>query len=268
MMLSFTACGTKAEATWQEHYDLGLKYVNEAKYEEAILAFNKALEIDPKPAPVYIALAEVYVRQENYTAAQETLDKAITEIGETEELLAEKENLNDKQTPQNNNISGEGEAPQPSAPASSAEEVPGVVRTERNDDGDGSYRIKGYDSQGYLICKYWYNADGSLGDYNIYVNDISGRVIKETWYALKYGEIHTFEYLYTDGSPVVTMKCSVEAEGETGYTALTHTMANPSNKVSIDGWSFGGDINSFHEEDIDYNWTSFDCENGVITRRD
>jgi len=80
LVLSFTACGDKAGAGWQEHYDLGIKYVNEEKYEEAVLAFLKALEIDPTQQAVYIALAEVYARQGNYTAAQEILDKAIAEM--------------------------------------------------------------------------------------------------------------------------------------------------------------------------------------------
>ena len=181
MVLSFTACGTKAEATWQEHYDLGLKYVNEAKYDEAILAFTKALEIDPKQAPVYIALAEVYVRQENYTAAQETLDKAIAEIGQTDELLAEKENLNDKQTPQNN-TGAEGGIPPQAGPFPSADAVPGVVRTDRDDSDDGGYWIFGYNAEGYEICTYSYNADGSLDWYVINTYDANGNSIREDGY--------------------------------------------------------------------------------------
>ena len=93
MMLSFVGCGQKAVAGWQEQYDLGIKYVNEAKYEEAILAFTKALEIDPKQQPVYIAMADVYIRQGDYTAAQETLAKAETETGTSAELTQTKEKL-------------------------------------------------------------------------------------------------------------------------------------------------------------------------------
>ena len=178
MILSFTACGTKAEAGWKEQYDLGIKYVNEAKYDEAILAFTKALEIDPKQAPVYISLAEVYVRQENYTAAQETLDKAITEIGQTDELLAEKDKLNDKQIPQNNN-SGEGGIPPQYYPVFSADAVPGVVKTEGNDYNNDIY---GYDSVGRLICHYYYNTDGSLGCYYIYTYDANDNRIREDQY--------------------------------------------------------------------------------------
>ena len=195
MVLSFTACGTKAEATWQEHYDLGLKYVNEAKYEEAILAFTKALEIDPKQAPVYIALAEVYVRQENYTAAQETLDKAITEIGETEELRAEKAKLTDGQLPQNNkgdtprsHVPAPGGIPPQNSPASSADAVPGVVSTARSERGEGAYSILGIDAEGNTICQYDYNSDGSLEICVIYTYDTNGNEIR-------------IDHYYSDGSP-------------------------------------------------------------------
>ena len=138
MMLSFTACGTKAEATWQEHYDIGIKYVNEAKYEEAILSFTKALEIDPKQAPVYIALAEVYVQQENYTAAAETLDKAIAEIGRTDELTAAKDKI------------------------PSGTDYPGAVREDRHDLDDGRYFINYYDEEGNCILTIFHDVDGTV----------------------------------------------------------------------------------------------------------
>ena len=59
LMVTSAGC-SNAEARWQEQYDLGIKFVNEAKYEEAILSFTKALEIDPKQPVVYIRLADAY----------------------------------------------------------------------------------------------------------------------------------------------------------------------------------------------------------------
>ena len=44
-----TACGKKAP-TWQEQYDLGIRYLSEGNYQEAILAFTAAISIDPKVA--------------------------------------------------------------------------------------------------------------------------------------------------------------------------------------------------------------------------
>ena len=46
--------------TWQEQYDLGMRYLNESNYEEAILAFTQAIEIDPKNVEGYLGRAEAY----------------------------------------------------------------------------------------------------------------------------------------------------------------------------------------------------------------
>lgn len=45
---SSEADGQPSPASWQEQYDLGVRYLSEGNYEEAILAFTAAIEIDPK----------------------------------------------------------------------------------------------------------------------------------------------------------------------------------------------------------------------------
>ncbi len=66
LALTLCACGTSpsqivADApTWQEQYDLGVRYLSEGNYEEAIIAFSAAIEIDPKRAEGYMRLAEAY----------------------------------------------------------------------------------------------------------------------------------------------------------------------------------------------------------------
>lgn len=55
-------CACKStEAKWQERYDLGMKYVSEGNYEEAIIAFAAAIEIDPNNADAYIGRADAYM---------------------------------------------------------------------------------------------------------------------------------------------------------------------------------------------------------------
>lgn len=51
LIAGLCACGAK---TWQKQYDLGMRYLTEGSYEEAILAFTAAIEIDPKNADAYI----------------------------------------------------------------------------------------------------------------------------------------------------------------------------------------------------------------------
>ena len=54
------ACGKSTLEKWQEQYDLGMRYLEEQNYEEAIVAFTAAIEIDPQNADAYFALADVY----------------------------------------------------------------------------------------------------------------------------------------------------------------------------------------------------------------
>ena len=58
LTLGLCACGDNS-AKWQEQYDLGQKYLTEGNYEEAILAFTAAIEIDPKRPEAYLSLAQV-----------------------------------------------------------------------------------------------------------------------------------------------------------------------------------------------------------------
>ena len=60
LTFSLSSCGEKAP-TWQEQYDLGQKYLTEGNYEEAILAFTAAIEIDPKRAPAYVGRGDAYM---------------------------------------------------------------------------------------------------------------------------------------------------------------------------------------------------------------
>lgn len=78
--LSMVACGEKAPA-WQEQYDLGIRYLSEGNYEEAIIAFTAAIEINPRQALAYVGRGEAYIgsgkTEENLVAAQADYEKAI-----------------------------------------------------------------------------------------------------------------------------------------------------------------------------------------------
>ncbi|MCI9332970.1 MAG: tetratricopeptide repeat protein [Oscillibacter sp.] len=58
-VLLLTACGG-TNRTWQEQYDLGIRYLSEGNYEEAIIAFTTAIEIDPKQPLAYIGRGSAY----------------------------------------------------------------------------------------------------------------------------------------------------------------------------------------------------------------
>lgn len=88
MALLLSACGNHADSqnkpdtpTWQEQYDLGVRYLSEGNYEEAIIAFTAAIEIDPKQALAYIGRGGAYVQsgetKKNLAVAQEDYEMAI-----------------------------------------------------------------------------------------------------------------------------------------------------------------------------------------------
>lgn len=77
VMIFFTACKSKAERV-QEQLDLGQKYLTESNYTEAILAFTKAIEIDPESIPAYMGRAQAYRGTEQYEEAKTTIPPSLT----------------------------------------------------------------------------------------------------------------------------------------------------------------------------------------------
>ena len=59
----------------QEQLDLGDKYLSELDYEQAIVAYEAAIEIDPMSADAYLGLASVYEAQGDYDKAIAVLEE-------------------------------------------------------------------------------------------------------------------------------------------------------------------------------------------------
>lgn len=78
LLLGLCACATVENSpTWQEQYDLGVRYLSEGNYEEAIIAFTAAIEIDHKRAEAYIGCGDAYVGKEDYTEAISSFTNAL-----------------------------------------------------------------------------------------------------------------------------------------------------------------------------------------------
>ena len=98
LLLTLAACQKAPEAAepadeapgWQAKYDLGVRYLSEGNYEEAILAFEAAIEIDPKQEAVYLKYAEAYVQQGEYASALQVLERGFRET--QSKLLTREEN--------------------------------------------------------------------------------------------------------------------------------------------------------------------------------
>ena len=90
--LLLPSCGQSAP-TWQEQYDLGVRYLSEGNYEEAIIAFNAAIEIDPKRAEAYIGLADAYELTGNVEQAIQLLEEALNLIDDKDAVQARLDQL-------------------------------------------------------------------------------------------------------------------------------------------------------------------------------
>lgn len=79
LLAGLVGCGQSApSAAWQEQYDLGVKYLEDGSYDEAVLAFTAAIEIDPKQPDAYQKLAETYTAQGDLSGAKKALEDGLS----------------------------------------------------------------------------------------------------------------------------------------------------------------------------------------------
>ena len=94
MALTMCACGKKSSAqSWQEQYDLGVKYLDDGNYDEAVVAFTAAIKIDPKRAEAYEKIADAYVALGDYDNARKALEDGLAAVGYSADLRGKLEEL-------------------------------------------------------------------------------------------------------------------------------------------------------------------------------
>ena len=93
LILSAAACGQKAVATYQEQYDLGVKYLDDGNYQEAVVAFTAAIDIEAKHPEAYIGLADAYVGLGDTESAKKALEDGLAACGENAELQGKLDEL-------------------------------------------------------------------------------------------------------------------------------------------------------------------------------
>lgn len=82
------ACDHSPE--WQEQFDLGMRYLEQGRYEEAILAFSAVIDINPKLPDAYRLRAKAYEEaaklQEDEAVAEDYREKAREDREKAQEL--------------------------------------------------------------------------------------------------------------------------------------------------------------------------------------
>ena len=98
MVLLLCACVQNAPS-WQEQYDLGVRYLSDGNYEEAIIAFTAAIEIDPKNADGYIGMAKAHIAMGDIDAALAVLSQGLNECDNPNAIDAFMETLEEQTKP-------------------------------------------------------------------------------------------------------------------------------------------------------------------------
>ena len=208
--LNLISCARSTEAQWQEQYDLGVRYLSEGNYEEAIIAFTAAIEIDPKRAEAYVGrgdayigsgetednlaaaqadyeaaialdetipeawlgLADVYIRQEEYKKAMEVLDEAQKVITDQEYL----DRIEEMRIMRQDNQNGTYYIYLRTSDGCFE------VRLYSQDDVLLGYYIQELGENGKVKKESSYNADGVMESYAIHSYDIEGNRTQRDWY--------------------------------------------------------------------------------------
>ena len=109
-----------AAPTWQSQYDLGVRYLSQGNYQEAIIAFRAAIEINPRRADAYIGLAEAYIALGDIDAAIAALQEGLLAIPDNERLQSMLDDL----------IAQDGSGSSESAGPAQGNETPGPSDNE------------------------------------------------------------------------------------------------------------------------------------------
>jgi tetratricopeptide (TPR) repeat protein len=91
--------GSGSKNNLRDQLDLAEQYLSDLDYEQAIAAYEQALEIEPKCEAAYLGLADIYVTLEDYDNALEILNEGYEQTGADSiaEKIEEIQNLMEEQ---------------------------------------------------------------------------------------------------------------------------------------------------------------------------
>lgn len=87
--IGITACGKNGGSEvggTGDAYDLGLRFLSEGNYEQAIIQFTAAIDIEPKKSEPYVYLARAYLASGQVAKVGETIQLAMEQAGLNGEL--------------------------------------------------------------------------------------------------------------------------------------------------------------------------------------
>ncbi len=170
ILVSFFVVGSSSRKLHQQ-LDLGDKYITELDYDNAIIAYEKAIEIDPDSEEAYIGLANAYI--ELIDLAMENFDN-----NHSEESVKYITDLLNKLIIINKRLMSEEISEKILSIQKILDENYNTKEPEDNND-ENSIDEKSNDEIGKLLVKQsWYDKDGNVFQWYEYEYDETGRKIK------------------------------------------------------------------------------------------
>lgn len=188
-----SSCGQRTP-TWQEQYDLGIRYLSEGNYEEAVIAFTTAVEIDPKRPEPYLKLADVYQAVDDSQLAIAILRDGIAATGN-----ADLQALLDELT--------QVEPLKPEAMSEHTTQRSGKI-------GEYDY-ILTFNELGQCIRKDFYQTDGTLAGYHEIAYD-GDQMVSYSMYAPNGSLGEQSQYLYDSAGNLIQTDY-IHPDGTSGY---------------------------------------------------
>ena len=278
LVLLLAACGKNAKTTWQEQYDLGMQYLEDGDYEQAIVAFTAAIKIDPKQTVVYVGraqayigsgeteenlsaaltdyesalvlddmnpdiylgIADVYIRQGDYEKAKEILNQALENLGENEAIS---EKINELE---NGDIT----------------DADGKTRRRAKFDENGNlvwYHELFYNAEGKTSKVIAYTADGTETGEVDWLYDENGYAIQQSsWYSAGEEDI--------DGT-LIMVKREVDNEGKIMNEASYSLDGSLLQNMTYEYDAQGEVIKETRDDGTDITVTEFENdENGYLVK--
>ncbi len=275
MILTLCACGKKSGTGWQEQYDLGVRYLSEGNYEEAVIAFTAAIEIDPKrpeaflgrgsayigagetaenlaaaqadyekalelddtSAEAYLGLADVYIRQGEYDKAQELLRQALEKLGDDPDISDKLAEL------ENGDVT----------------DSQGRIRRTMHYNGSGAligYFTYTYDADGSQKTVTAYDAAGNQVDYGENTWDQNGDVLRETYYGEYIGEdtvwLQRIDSEYTDNEDGSSVEEQVYYDKDGSVLEHGRNYYDSEHRcIRIETYDLDGSLLSYHTFEYD-----------------
>lgn len=236
--LLLTSCSQKTDApsatapTWQEQYDLGVRYLSEGNYEEAIIAFTAAIEIDAKLPEAYIGMADVYIQQGEYYKAYAILEDGLEQSGDNEMIVNKLKNWQNGVYRPLNAYGGIEFIHRPSyyqfgsLPAADQEFIAAFANAAITNDTDAAKALLGY--------------------------EMKGRV-STLWNGYKIEIYSSGETFTDDGDRSVSAKIEMRPENGTGYIYYFHCIEAIASK-SEDSWYDALSIHRTICPCVDWQW--------------